>query len=289
MTIGVRNALLAMAIGILAVAGDLMVAIAAGPSAVSPTIGVAIMHGKGGLPTRHVAELETFLVEKNFLVANLEMPWSGRRDYDVDVAAAEAELKTALEALRGKGAEKLFVAGHSQGGMFALYFAGRNLVDGAIAIAPGGYADGPLTRQKLAESVDAARQLIVAGKASEKARLLDFEGAKGTYPIIVKPDIYLTWFDPEGAMTTETSSDSAVMAGRLAVGADPGGVLAGAAQQGLEQGQFPQDVERRGGHRPHVAPAAAADPNRRQHVQAHQGQATQGVNPTGREGRQQRR
>jgi len=205
MTIGVRNALLAMAIGILAVAGDLMVAIAAGPSAVSPTIGVAIMHGKGGLPTRHVAELETFLVEKNFLVANLEMPWSGRRDYDVDVAAAEAELKTALEALRGKGAEKLFVAGHSQGGMFALYFAGRNLVDGAIAIAPGGYADGPLTRQKLAESVDAARQLIVAGKASEKARLLDFEGAKGTYPIIVKPDIYLTWFDPEGAMTTETS------------------------------------------------------------------------------------
>ncbi|MBK6401903.1 MAG: alpha/beta hydrolase [Rhodocyclaceae bacterium] len=205
MTIEVRTTLLAIAISILAVVGTLRVAIAGGESAASTTIGVAIMHGKGGLPTRHVADLETFLAERHFLVANLEMPWSGRRDYDVDVATAEAELSAALETLRAKGAKKLFVAGHSQGGMFALYFAGRNPVDGAIAIAPGGYADGPLTRQKLAESVDAARQLILAGKASEKARLLDFEGAKGTYPIIVKPDIYLTWFDPDGTMTTATA------------------------------------------------------------------------------------
>ena len=205
MTIEVRTTLLAIAIGIFAVVGTLRVAVAGGESAASTTIGVAIMHGKGGLPTRHVAELETFLAERHFFVANLEMPWSGRRDYDVDVAAAEAELSAALETLRAKGAKKLFVAGHSQGGMFALYFAGRNSVDGAIAIAPGGYADRPLTRQKLAESVETARQLVVAGKTSEKARLLDFEGAKGTYPIIVKPDIYLTWFDPDGAMTIATA------------------------------------------------------------------------------------
>lgn len=186
------------------------IAIAAAPSDQGmrpPGIGIVIMHGKGGAPTRHVAGLADFLTEKAYLVTNLEMPWSGRRDYDVNVATAEAELQGALDQLRAKGATRMFVAGHSQGGMFALYFAGRHptSLDGLIAMAPGGYADGPLTREKLADSVAQARQLIAEGKGEEKARLLDFEGARGTYPIIVKPAIYFGWFDPDGAMTLATA------------------------------------------------------------------------------------
>lgn len=171
----------------------------------SNAIGVVVMHGKGGMPTRHVAELEATLTNNGFLVANIEMPWSGRRDYDVTIATGEAEVQTALQNLRDKGAKKLFLAGHSQGGMFALYFAGRNKVDGVIAMAPGGYVDGPLTREKLGDSVAKAKQLIAEGKGTDKERFLDFEGAKGTYPIFVKPPIYLEWFDPAGAMTIETS------------------------------------------------------------------------------------
>lgn len=87
-------------------------------------IGVVLMHGKGGAPTRLVADLAASLESRGWLVANLEMPWSGRRDYDVEVGAAEREVETALQGLRDKGAQKLFVAGHSQGGVFALYFGG---------------------------------------------------------------------------------------------------------------------------------------------------------------------
>lgn len=170
-----------------------------------PAIGVVVMHGKGGMPTRFVNDLAATLADNGYLVANLEMPWSGRRDYDVDIAAGEAQVQTALQGLRDKGAQKLFVAGHSQGGMFALYFAGRNKIDGVIAMAPGGYADGQLTREKLGDSVAKAKQLIAEGKGAEKTRLLDFEGARGTYPIVVAPAIYLDWFDPAGAMTIETS------------------------------------------------------------------------------------
>src|SRR5688572_24239061 len=75
------------------------------------------MHGKGGLPDGAVLELALSLAEKKHLVANLEMPWSSRRDYDVDVEAGVKEVQRALEALRAKGASKVFVAGHSQGGL----------------------------------------------------------------------------------------------------------------------------------------------------------------------------
>jgi len=162
--------------------------------------GVVLMHGKGGSPTKHVADLAASLERNGFLVANLEMPWSGRRDYDVDVGAAETEVEAALATLRQKGASKVFVAGHSQGGVFALYFGGKHRVDGVVPIAPGGNVGNPIFREKLADSVELARKLVAEGKGQEKARLNDYEGAKGSYPVMATPAAYLTWFEPDGAM-----------------------------------------------------------------------------------------
>ncbi|MDO8464367.1 MAG: alpha/beta hydrolase [Gallionella sp.] len=168
-------------------------------------IGIVLMHGKGGAPTKYVSGLASSLEAQGFLVANLEMPWSGRRDYDVNVGAAEKEIDSALGSLRDKGAQKLFVAGHSQGGLFALYFGTKHVVDGVIAIAPGGNVGNPTFREKLGEFVELARKLFAEGKADEKAKLADYEGAKGTYPITTTPSVYLTWFDPEGAMNQTTA------------------------------------------------------------------------------------
>jgi pimeloyl-ACP methyl ester carboxylesterase len=163
-------------------------------------IGIVIMHGKGGSPAKHVSDLASSLERKGYLVANLEMPWSGRRDYDVDVSAAEREIESALEALRSKGAKKLFVAGHSQGGVFALYFGSKHRVDGVIAIAPGGSVNTPIFREKLGESVALARKLIDEGKGNEKTKFFDFEGGRGVFPVVSTPSVYLSWFDPDGAM-----------------------------------------------------------------------------------------
>ncbi len=168
-------------------------------------IGIVLMHGKGGSPTKHVSDLASALEEQGFLVANLEMPWSGQRDYDVNVSAAEKEVESALSSLRDKGAQRLFVAGHSQGGLFAFYFGSKHVVDGVVAIAPGGNVGSPIFREKLAESVALARKLIAEGKSNEKIRLSDYEGAKGVYPIVTTPSSYLSWFDPEGAMNQMTA------------------------------------------------------------------------------------
>lgn len=169
-------------------------------AAQSPGIGIVIMHGKGGSPTKHVADLASSLESKGYLVANLDMPWSGQRDYDANVAAAEKQVEAALDSLRAKGAAKLFVAGHSQGGLFALYFGGKHPVDGIVAMAPGGSVGSTIFREKLGAAVSQARQLVAEGKGDEKARLLDFESSRGTYPIVATPTNYLAWFDPDGAM-----------------------------------------------------------------------------------------
>jgi pimeloyl-ACP methyl ester carboxylesterase len=163
-------------------------------------IGVVVMHGKGGSPTGHVAYLASSLERRGYVVANLEMPWSERRSYDVSVADAAAEVESALAELRSRGAARLFVAGHSQGGLFALYIGGKHPVDGIIAIAPGGNVASPSYREKLGQSVARARQLVADGKANEPTRFLDFEGSRGTYPVVCTPANYLSWFDPEGAM-----------------------------------------------------------------------------------------
>lgn len=180
-----------------------------GAMAEPPKMGIVIMHGKGGSPSRHVSGLASALEGKGYLVANLEMPWSGKREYDANVAAAEAQLETALSELRGKGAQKVFVAGHSQGGAFALHFAGKHVVDGVICIAPGGDVGNRLFREKLADAVNRARQLVADGKGNEKTRLDDYEGKRGNFAVTTTPAIYLSWFDPDGAMNMRRAAQAA--------------------------------------------------------------------------------
>ncbi|HZM46855.1 MAG TPA: alpha/beta hydrolase [Burkholderiales bacterium] len=183
--------------------------LAGSPSSVhaqTGSIGIVIMHGKGGLPTGLVAGLARNLEGRGYLVANLEMPWSGNRNYDVPVARGEEEVAAAVAGLRVKGATKVFVAGHSQGGVFALYLAGRLTVDGTICIAPGGNVDHYFFWPKVRDGLARARQLVGEGKGSEPAPLDDFEGARGSYQVVAVPAAYVTWFDPDGAMNMERAA-----------------------------------------------------------------------------------
>jgi len=166
----------------------------------TPRIGIVLMHGKAGRPEGVIHELAMSLEARGFLLANLEMPWSSRRDYDVDVAAGEKQVVDALSDLRKRGAAKVFVAGHSQGGLFALNLGGKLPVDGIVAIAPGGNVASPAFRQNLGESVARARELVTAGKGSDRQRFLDYEGTRGLTNVVTTAANYLSWFDPEGAM-----------------------------------------------------------------------------------------
>jgi pimeloyl-ACP methyl ester carboxylesterase len=170
------------------------------------TIGIVIMHGKGGNPNGLVRKLADGLESKGYRVANLEMPWSGKREYDVSVAAAEQEVDAALARLRSAGATKLFVAGHSQGGVFALHFAGKHPLDGLILIAPGGNVGSRFYQNKVGSSVSLAREMVASGKANERGEFMDYEGSQPDAAVHTTAAIYLTWFDRDGAMNQMNST-----------------------------------------------------------------------------------
>ena len=164
-------------------------------------IGIVVMHGKGGSPGRHVVALADALEKEGFLVANIEMPWSFKRHYDIELDAAVGEVTRALDAMRAKGAKKLFVSGHSQGGIFALLYGGRHKVDGVAVIVPGGAVDSMVYLNAVGGHVARARQMIAEGRGGEKAEFADYEGSRGTSPVTTTASFYLSWFDPNGAHT----------------------------------------------------------------------------------------
>lgn len=173
-----------------------------GPArAEAPKVGIVVMHGKGGSPNKFVDVLASGLEQKGILVANIEMPWSKRRDYDASPTQAVEEVRAALDGLKAQGAQKLFVAGHSQGGVFAVHFGGLGAIDGIVAIAPGGSVDARVFIDNLGPSLAEARQLIAEGKGKDKARLMDYEGSRGTNLVMTTPENYVGWFDPAGVMS----------------------------------------------------------------------------------------
>ena len=164
----------------------------------APKMGIVIMHGKGGRPGSLVNSLAEGLTQKGYLVANLEMPWSGRREYDADVATAEAEVTAALARLRRAGATRLFLAGHSQGGVFGLHYASKYPLDGLVIMAPGGNVGSQFYQRKVSASVSRARDLVASGKGNERGEFDEYESSLTM--VHTTAAVYLVWFDPDGAM-----------------------------------------------------------------------------------------
>lgn len=180
------------------------------PAAAQDTanIGIVVMHGKGGGPGGLVRRLAEGLESKGYKVANLEMPWSGKRAYDTDIAGADREVDSAIAKLRAAGAAKVFIAGHSQGGVFALHYAVKHPLDGLILIAPGGNVGSRFYQSKVGASVARARDMVSAGKGNERGEFIDYEGSQPDADIRTTAVIYLTWFDPEGAMNQKKSAEA---------------------------------------------------------------------------------
>ncbi len=172
-------------------------------------IGIIIMHGKGGSPSRWVSDLATSMERSGYLVANLEMPWSGRINFSLPVSKAEEDIDAALKGLRAKGAKRVFISGHSLGGAYALYLASRKAVDGVIIIAPGGNINNPAFRKNIADTLAHAEKLVAEGKGGERTQLQDYEAGKGHYPIDTIPAHYLSWHAPDGPFNMTRAAQEA--------------------------------------------------------------------------------
>lgn len=67
---------------------------------------------------------------------------------------------------------------------------------------PGGAVDAKVFITNLGPHVARARQMVAEGRAGEKAEFADYEGSRGTSPVVTTAAAYLSWFDPDGALTS---------------------------------------------------------------------------------------
>lgn len=173
--------------------------------AAEPKIGIVLLHGNGH-PTALINGLLHKFEAHNFLVEHPEMPYSKDRRYDKDVDSAVKQVNDAFSDLKAKGATKLFIAGHSKGAVFALYYASSHPVDGLIAITPGASAGSKVMKKKLGKSIKKAKRLIKEGKGSKISEFEDYEGGRGITDLRAPAEAYFSWFNPAGAMNSKRAA-----------------------------------------------------------------------------------
>jgi len=172
----------------------------ANPALAEPKTGVVVMHGKWDAPDGWMLSFANNLKSTGHLVATPEMLWSGRREYDADVATMENEISAAVKSLKDQGAQKICVAGHSLGGVGALYYATRVKVDCVIAISPGPYPAFPKFQGLVKSDLSKAKDMVAKGQGDDKAWFNDLNSGARTKSMRIKARIFVEQNDAGGPM-----------------------------------------------------------------------------------------
>jgi len=158
-------------------------------------IGVVVLHGKWNNPYGATLRFTRTLIRDGYLTDSPEMPWSERRSYDTGVDGAMKEIDAAVARLKSRGAQKIFVAGHSLGAAAAVRYATLRRVDGLIALAPGHFPEGSRFKERTGDSLQKARAL-----PPDTFDYFNDPNNGRTKPMRMSARIYLDYFDPSGPM-----------------------------------------------------------------------------------------
>jgi len=154
--------------------------------------GVMLIHGKRG-NTGNLDGLASALSREGAVVIQPTMSWASRyRTYGETMS----EVGGYVASLRGRGAKRIALVGHSLGANVALGFgAQHDGLDAIVALAPGHQPDRFAART--AESLARAQQLVAAGRGGEVATFRDVnQGA--AFDIKTTAAAYVSFFDPSG-------------------------------------------------------------------------------------------
>jgi len=167
------------------------------PAVAGEQIGVVLMHGEQGAPSRVIGGLGQALVAAGYLVGRPDMCWSARRAYEAEFPDCLSAVDNAIVKLRNLGATSIVVAGFSLGGTAAVvYCADHPGCLGVIAIAPGHDAPVVAADPEIAQSIKHAQELLAAGKGDNTDTFADVSvGPTGPYTseIATTARIYLSF------------------------------------------------------------------------------------------------
>lgn len=160
--------------------------------------GVVLLHGKIYGPGKFAEELIAVLRAEGAVVVTPEMPWRLRRMYSRSYDDALALIGKAIGEAKAKGAGRIVLAGHSMGANAAIAYAARHPgIFAVIAISPGHLPETAEMMKHSAWGIAKAKRLLAEGKGDVRA--LFFDRVQGwRLPIRTTPEIYLSYFDPDG-------------------------------------------------------------------------------------------
>ena len=129
---------------------------------------------------------------------SIEMPWSGRRNYDQPYPVALAEIKAQVDAFRKEGYKRVILVGHSFGANASFaYMAEIGDADGVISLAAGHAPKFMYDKGIGSKSVDKARELVAASKGDETLSMDDYNQGKQKSTSMSAKTL-LSYFDPSG-------------------------------------------------------------------------------------------
>lgn len=165
-------------------------------------VGVVLVHGKQGAPDQYpFAYIAQQLRNGGFVVDQPTMCWSGARIYDQTLPDCMADIDASIIRLKNAGATSIVVAGHSLGGIGAIYYGStHDGLAGIVAMAP---APPPAKQQNplIVESLKEAREAIAAGQGDVVRSFADVNnGPRGFVTIEVRatPTVLLSFLDTSG-------------------------------------------------------------------------------------------
>jgi pimeloyl-ACP methyl ester carboxylesterase len=176
-----------------------LVALLAAPAAAAGLkgVGVVFLHGKGVWSGAFDGGIPAALEKEGAVTASPEMPWSLTRIYGATYDEAMREIDASVAGLKGKGATRIVVIGHSLGANAAIgYAARRRGVAAVVAISPGHLPETDEMRARTASAVAEARKLAAAGETSRHVWPDRIQGIPTL--ATASPQIYVSMFDPDG-------------------------------------------------------------------------------------------
>jgi pimeloyl-ACP methyl ester carboxylesterase len=175
---------------VIAVFGAIGAAAAAAPG--SDKIAIVLLHG-GGSSGSQFDDLRPIVEKAGYRVVTPDMCWAQSRRYDKGAPACMADVDKAIDRLKAEGYQRIVVGGHSQGGLFAIYYAANHKgLAGVVVFAPGGPPVGMDSNNLM---VAYAHRLVKEGKGDV---VVNFGG--GINEIFATPDDYLSWTSIESPL-----------------------------------------------------------------------------------------
>lgn len=165
-------------------------------SAQTGRLGVVLLHGKRDNAGGGLSGVGSAIAGAGMPTQSPDLPWSRGRYLSGSWSEAMAEIGQSVAALRGAGASRVALVGHSMGCPAAMsYAATRGAVAGLVLTAPGHVPKLYFSQPPMRESIERARAMAKSGRGQEQSEFLD-NNQGNMFTVQTTASQYLSYFDP---------------------------------------------------------------------------------------------